>query len=309
MAQENAMVLLNKTKQSVIQKLDGYIADKQIIMPVNYSYGNALNQAQLMLQDNYDIMNNCTPNSIAKAMLDMAILGLNPAKEQCYFIKYGSQATLKPSYKGKVAICKRIDSTILDITGRAVKDGEIFEFEDDIDGYSTIIKHQRTLLSMDSKNIVGAYATILYKDGKKPRSLIMTFDRIKKSWAMSQMKPILADGSVKPGSTHEKFSEEMCIRTVINKICGPIISHSDDGSLFSKTAMAVDIEESAAQAKVEIQEKQSSGPYIDFDTVQDADYEDVSEPVEKPVEVVGDENEVVEPEDDILGVGTQESLL
>lgn len=265
MANENAIVALNKTKQSVIQKVDDYIEQKQLILPPNYSFGTAINQFQLAIQDDSKIMA-CSQTSIAKAMLDMVVLGLNISKNQCYVIPYGSQAKLHVSYEGKAAIAKRVDPTIEDITGRVVKAGEEFDFEDLPNGFSKIIKHKRTLESMNSKDILAAYATITYKDGKEPKSLIMTFERIKKSWSMSQMRPVNADGSLKSGTTHEKFSEDMAVRTVISAITKPIISQSDDGSLFSNTIQTVEIEEAAAQARETIEQEQGNGELIDFDT-------------------------------------------
>lgn len=273
MANENAISVLNKTKQNVIQKLDDYISQGQIIMPPNYSYGNALNLLQLQIQDDQKIMA-CTQNSIAKAMLDLAILGLNASKNQAYIIPYGNQAKLHVSYMGRCALAKRVDPTIEDIVGRVVKDGEIFEFEDLPNGYSRIVKHQRTLQSMDSKDIIGAYATIIYNDGKEPKSLIMTFDRIKKSWSKSQMHPVNPDGTIKKGTTHSEFSEEMGIRTVINAICKPIINTADDSSLFFNTVQSIEIDETAAQAREEVSENNGVGPVIDF---IDAEFEPIAE--------------------------------
>lgn len=301
MANENAIMVLNKTKQSVFQKIDGYIQQNQLVLPPNYSFGTALNQFQLMIQDDAKIMS-CTQASIAKTMLDMAIMGLSLAKSQCYVIPYGNQAKLHVSYLGKVALAKRIDPTIDDVVARVVKEGEIFEFSDLPNGYSRIDKHQRTLQSMDSKNIIGAYATILYNNGDEPKSLIMTYERIKKSWGQSKMNPVLADGNIKPGGVHANFTEEMCCKTVISAICKPIISHSDDGSLFSNTIQTVDIEETAAQAKAEVEESNGVGPMIDF---VDADFTEV---VENSVDVVEVENETVLAEDDVLGMGEQYTL-
>jgi recombination protein RecT len=37
------------------------------------------------------VLQACTRDSIANALLDMAVQGLNPAKKQGYFIAYGKQ--------------------------------------------------------------------------------------------------------------------------------------------------------------------------------------------------------------------------
>lgn len=266
-----ALQVLNTTKTSVINKLENYMLQGQVVMPPNYSFGNAINQAQLIFQDNKDLMA-CSQASIAKAWLDMAILGLNPAKQQCYFIPYGGQATLQTSYMGKEAIARRIDPTIAEIVGRAVKRGEEFEYEDLPNGYFRIIKHKSTLETLDSKDIIAAYATIIYNDGKEPKSLIMTFERIKKSWSMSKMRPVDEKGNIVKGKTHDKFTEEMAVKTVKSAICKPIINTSDDGDLFSQTVQRVDLENASVEAKATIADEANTGEVLDV-----SDWEEVTE--------------------------------
>lgn len=255
---------LKNTTLSVQSEIDKYCKDGKLNLPVNYSVGNALKQAQLKIQDTPELME-CTQASLAKCLLDMAVLGLNVSKQQAYMIPYGGRAQLSVSYMGKVAIAKRIDPTIETITARVVKEGEEFEFNDTDDGYSIVTKHKRTLQSLKSKNIEAAYATIVYNDNKPNKSLIMTFDRIKQSWKQSQLKPVNDDGTLKKGTTHEKFTEEMCCRTVISAICKGIINTSDDADLFGSTVQAVSLEENKAQADAEASEKMGSGDVVDVD--------------------------------------------
>lgn len=263
---------LKNTTLSVQNEIDKYCKDGKLNLPVNYSVGNALKQAQLKIQDTPELME-CTQASLAKCLLDMAVLGLNVSKQQAYFIPYGGRAQLSVSYMGKVAIAKRIDPTIKDIIARVVKEGEEFEFDDTDDGYSVITKHKRTLQSLKSKNIEAAYSTIVYNDGKPNKSLIMTFDRIKQSWKQSQMKPVNEDGTIKKGTTHDKFTEEMCCRTVIAAICKGIINTSDDADLFGSTVQAVSLEENKVQADAEASEKMGSGDVVDVDV----DFSEVSD--------------------------------
>lgn len=262
---------LNATTLSVQNQIDEYCKAGKLNIPSNYSVGNALKQFQLKVQDDEKLMA-CTTASLAKAMLDMCVLGLNISKTQCYCIPYANKAQLSISYLGKVAICKRIDPTISDIFGRVVKEGEEFDFEDELEGYSKILKHKRTLESLGSKNILAAYATVVYNDGKPNKSMIMTFDRIKKSWEMSRANPIDQNGNVKPGSTHGKYTEDMAIRTVIAAICKPIIATSSDMDLFGATVQSANLNEAKAEADAEASEKMGSGDVIDFDV----DYTEVT---------------------------------
>ena len=266
----SALAKLNNTTIAVQNQIDTYCKEGKLNLPQDYSVGNAIKQAQLMIQDNQDLMN-CTQASLAKCLLDMAVLGLNVSKSQCYFVPYSNRAQLSVSYMGKIAIAKRVDPTIKEIFARCVKQGEDFEFEDDVDGGTVITKHKRTIESLGSKAIIAAYATIVYNDGKPNKSLIMTFDRIKQSWKQSQLKPVNEDGSIKKNTTHDKFTEEMAQRTVINAICKNIVNTSSDADLFHETFASVGLNENAAQVKAEAKEKMNSGDLVDVDFTEVSD--------------------------------------
>jgi recombination protein RecT len=268
MAEQSKALTPFQVASSLVKNVENsvtkYVENKQLDLPQNYSAGNALRQMQLKIQDDSKLMS-CTQASLYKAMLDCVVLGLNISKAQAYIIPYGNTAQLSVSYQGKKAIAMRIDPTIEDIIARPIRIGEIFEFEDLDNGYSKIIKHQRTLESMNSADFLGGYATILYNDGKPSKSLIMTYERIKKSWAMSQMKPIDEKGNVKESSTHAKFADEMIAKTLITAICKPIINSSDDSDLFCQTAQTLDINEAQAIANAEKEEHANTGEVVDID--------------------------------------------
>lgn len=271
---QTAIQVLSNTTQAVQKQIDDYVKEGRLMLPPNYSAGNNLKLIQLHIQDNPKIMA-CSQASIASVMLQSCLLGLNFGKGQFYIIPYGNVATLSISYHGKSSICKRIDPSIEDIFGRVVKEGEEFDFDDSLDGYSVITKHKRTLASMNSKNVLAAYATIVYRDGKPSKSLIMPFDRIKKSWSKSPVKPIDQNGNVRAGTTHSEFTDEMCIRTVVAAICAPIMRTSSDADLFGETLQSVVLNETKAQADAEAAEKTGAGDFIDvdFSEVQEVDGE------------------------------------
>lgn len=270
---ETKALTFNQTLNSLVDqtnaKVETLTQKGELALPANYSAGNALKQFQLMVQDD-DKVKACTQASIAKCMLDMVIMGLNPSKKQCYCIPYGNKAQLMPSYLGNVATAKRIDPTIENVTARTIHAGEEFEFEDDLQtGYSYVTKHKRTLSSMavndPDKDIVGAYATITYNDGKRPVSLVMPFSEIKKRWAKSQAHPINADGSVKTNSTHFQFPDRMCERTVINAICVPIIAKSHDNDLFGNTVQSVNVQAAKMESDAEAAENMCAGEVVDIE--------------------------------------------
>jgi recombination protein RecT len=73
----------------------------------------------------------------------------------------------------------------------------------------------------------------------------------------------LADGSIKPDSTHGKFTAEMCKRTVINKTCKPIINNSNDSSLLAVTARQTETDAAAAEVDADIELEANQGEPID----------------------------------------------
>ncbi len=259
------------TTEKAISQIEEMSANGRLVLPPNYSASNAVKQAQLAIQDNPKLMA-CSMASLGKSMIDLAILGLNISKEQAYFIPYGNQCKLSVSYQGKKAIAKRIDPQIKDIIARPVKQSEVFEFEDLDNGYSRIIKHQRTMESMNSKEYLGGYATIIYENGET-KSLIMTYDRIKKSWSMSQTKPIDDKGNLKETSTHAKFTDEMINKTLITAISKPIINSSDDSDLYCQTAQAISLDEKQMTAEQQIEENANNGEVIDIEGYEVEDLE------------------------------------
>lgn len=256
--------ILSNTTQTVQNQIDTYVKQGRLNLPSNFSYGNALKALQLKIQDDEKLMS-CTQASLTKVMLDSVILGLNISKSQFYVIPYGNKAQISISYMGKIAIAKRIDPTIQDIVAKVVKEGEDFDFNEMDGDYVTITKHKRTLDSMDSKEYKAAYATIIYNDGKPNKSLLMTFERIKKSWMKSMVHPVDNNGNIKKDTTHDLYTEDMAKRTVINAICKMIINTSDDSDLFAETLESTELKSAKATADAEASEKMSSGEFVDVD--------------------------------------------
>lgn len=259
---------LNSTALTVQTQVEEYVKKGRLNLPVNYSAGNALKQFQLMVQDDSKLMS-CTQSSLAKCMLDMCILGLNPSKQQCYAVPFGNKATLMPSYEGNIVTAKRVDSNIKDIVAKTVHKGEVFEFENKSNGYYKILKHQQTLETLSVKNvsedIIGAYATIFYYDGQEPDSVMMPLSEIFKRWKKSSAKPFDDMGNLKPTSVHAEFPDKMCERTLINAACYPIIRKSDDSDLFGSTARTVQIEAQKAESDEKASENMCNGEVIDIE--------------------------------------------
>jgi len=75
----------------VLSKIQKLQSNGEIYFPNNYSPENALKSAWLKLQETKDkndkpVLQSCTQISIANALLNMVVQGLNPMKNQCYFL-------------------------------------------------------------------------------------------------------------------------------------------------------------------------------------------------------------------------------
>lgn len=266
MGSNNELAMVKKDVVDIVTgKVREFTSAGELHFPPNYSVENAMKSAWLILQetkaktqDKQEVpaLTHCTRDSIANALLNMAVQGLNPAKKQCYFIAYGNQLTCQRSYFGNIYLAKLADPEIEDIIGTTVYEGDEFEYFIHR-GKTFIRKHVQSLGNVDKKKIVAAYATVLRKDGDANReySSIMTMDQIKQAWKQSKMYPIDDRGNIKTGSTHDKFTADMAEKTVINGICKQIINTSTDNYLVMEAYRKTEDAMVTAEANVTIQEK------------------------------------------------------
>lgn len=278
----NQLAVRKETIDIVTARVREFQNKGELYFPSNYIPENALKSAWLTIQETEDknkkpALEVCTKESIANALLSMVIQGLNPDKKQCYFIVYGNKLQLQRSYFGSMAVAKSVDADIEDIYGMVVYDGDEFEYEIS-KGKKIVTKHTQKIQNVKKDNIVAAYACVLCTSGKE-NYVIMTIDEIKQAWKMSKMYPVDDKGNIKGGSTHDKFMAEMCIKTVINRICKPIINSSSDSNIVAKFAAQTDAEFKELDVQEEIEEN-ANKQVIDISPAQDVEFGDESDVVE-----------------------------
>lgn len=266
---ESHLALMKRTvADAVALKVNEFVKNHEIDLPASYSVGNALKAAWLILQETEDrnhakALDVCTKDSIANAMLDMVVQGLNPIKNQVYFIVYGKTLTAQRSYFGSMAVAKMVNPLIDDFSYAAVYEGDTFKYGIK-NGKKNVLEHEQELGNVDKKSIIGAYAIALDKAGEPLRSEIMTIDEIKQAWKQSKMNPINEKGDVKTDSTHGKFTADMAQKTVINKLCKAIVNASSDKSiLLERMNRAEDLSDRAA-VEAEIEDQANTGEVIDI---------------------------------------------
>jgi len=228
------------TVDIVANKIKQFQESGELKMPKNYSPDNAMKSAWLKLQtvtakkgkEYFPALEVCSKNSIANTLLDMVVQGLSPAKNQCYFIAYGGELQLQRSYFGTMAVTKRLND-VKDIKSQVIYENDEFEMLIDF-GTKKITKHIQKLENIDTSKIIGAYTIIEKTDGTFFTE-IMNINQIKQSWKQSkQSYNIFENGSdkLKSDSVHGKFTDQMVLKTVINRACKIFANTSDDSDLL-----------------------------------------------------------------------------
>lgn len=211
---------------SVMERIDELVNGKKLILPAGYDAGTAINSAMLILQDTKDkvgrpVLEVCTKPSIAKAVLDMVIQGLQPGKKQCYFIAYADQLTLFRSYFGTVAALQRAMPEVTHVSAEVIYNGDevVYGMTNYGERFVQYIASEPLVNSANGPR--AGYCTIYGKNNTVLGSTIMLWEDIQTSW--KQSRNYKAEGGV-----HQKFSEEMAKRTLIAKACKFLLNTSND---------------------------------------------------------------------------------
>lgn len=217
----------NQMQNAIFAQVNDQISaeeDKGLALPAGYSLNNALKAAWFKLQNTRDKFNHsaldvCDPNSVGLALMDMAVQGLSPAKNQCYFIVYGNQLQMQRSYFGTITVLKRLER-VVDIDAQVVHKGDEFEIGADEIGHTIVKKFVPKFENLDNP-LIGAFAFIKLADGRIDYT-VMTKKQIDTSWAQSRQHNV-----------QQKFSDEMAKRTVLNRAAKIFINTSDDSDLLT----------------------------------------------------------------------------
>ncbi len=272
----NELKMIKKdTVDVVAERVRDFQESGELDLPDNYSAENAMKSAWLKLQSTQTkgkkpVLQACTKDSIANSLLEMVVQGLNPAKDQCYFIAYGTQLVCQRSYFGNIALAKRV-ANVKDVTAQVVREGDNFEFEIKSGRYK-ITEHKQSLDSLNSE-IQAAYAIVEFEDERPDYVEIMNIDQIKSAWQMGNYSP---NGN----GTHQKFSAEMAKKTVINRATKKYINSSHDDSLLSYHISRSEEDMAEQEVQQEIAEEANSGEVIDVEPEPEESGEGNGEAVE-----------------------------
>lgn len=215
----------------VLNKIREFENNGQLVLPKNYSASNALKSAYLILQettkknDTKSVLETCTKASIATALLDMVLQGLNPSKKQCYFVPHGNKLTLMKSYLGTMAAAKCIPG-IEDVKAYCIYEGDEFETSYNFEtGAIEILKFKSNYENVNFDKMKGAFCVIIGKHGVV-HTEIMNMKQIQTAWNQGPMK-----GN---SPAHKNFKDQMAKKTVINRACKLYVNTTNDSNLFAE---------------------------------------------------------------------------
>ena len=275
-ANKQAVLDERNIADAVLNRIATFEKSGALNLPKDYSVGNALKFAWLMLTETVDkekrpVLSVASKESVANALLQMCIQGLNPMKKQCYFIAYGSKLEMQRSYQGSVAVAKRY-STLVEINANIIYNDDEFVYGiDNSTGRMHIVKHEQHIENIDINKIKGAYAVAIFNDGTS-KIETMTILQIKKAWAQGK-----GGGNT---MAHQNFTDEMAKKTVINRLCKSIINSSDDTALFDDEKETPTVYDAAEEEIIEKENKiemRLQQPAVKpVDEVQEVDYTEVS---------------------------------
>ena len=188
-----------------------------LTFPKDYNYTNEFMSAMLILQDTKDsnkkpVLQSCTRASIENALLEMVTAGLSMQKGQCYPIAYGGKLSCQRSVYGNTCLARNYG--MKEINAMCIYDGDVFEYH--IESAKIVIDtHKQNFANIDIDKIIGAYAVATMNDGTQYTE-VMNMSQIKQAWKQGF-------NYRENGGTHQKFTDQMAMKTVKNRLLKYII--------------------------------------------------------------------------------------
>jgi recombination protein RecT len=227
--EENKMTVLPANMGDLINNTMSKYIEQGLVLPRDYNVQNAVISSYLIIK-NDDKLSACTKDSIANALVDMATMGLNASKKQCYFVPYSGKLQLQPSYFGKMMAIKRING-VVDVRCDVIYKGTQYDLKIDEYGNDDIeILKACPLEERKLDSIIGAWCKIILDEkvwGTKSYTCIMTMEQIQKAWNQGATKG--------KSPAHVNFTDEMAKKSVINRCCKNFVNSAKDNDILIDT--------------------------------------------------------------------------
>ena len=226
-AEMNSLVVPKNMSDTILNTLNKYQSDGALRLPANFSPENALKLAWLKILATVDktkkpALEVCTKDSIANALLETCIIGLNPSKNQCYYIVYDDKLEMMPSYFGKQMALKRVEG-VESIDANVIYEGDTFIYDIRANGSIFNTEHKQLFENIDEDKIKGGYATITIKG--EIFGVVQNYAQIVNAWK----------GAKGYGKEKATFRAEFTKRTMINLVVKHFLQTTDDSDLLKAT--------------------------------------------------------------------------
>ena len=181
-------------------------------------------------------------------------------KKQCYPVAYGGKLQCQVSVYGNTCIARRYG--LRDIDAMCIYSGDEFSYH--IENARIVIdSHKQDFLNIAPEKIIGAYAVVSMNDGSKYVEL-MNMAMIKQAWKQGFGYSESKDG------THQKFTDQMAMKTVKNRALKYII-RTYGTQAISDAIDDVEVSESEDRVVLDARHEISENANIvDFDAEVDA---------------------------------------
>ena len=227
-AKSQQLAVVEKTvSDAVFNRVNALTKAGRLNLPADYSIGNAMSSAWLRIIRTKDrngrpALDVCTRESVTNTLLEMAILGLSMAKDQCYPIVYGTELTCFVSVHGKMAAISRLKGVESQPVAALIFDGDEVEIGFTDEGEMEVKSHKTSWANVQKGTITGAYASVRYKGQK--RTAVLPMKEILEGWSKSQ-----AD------KEHKTFTGEFAKRSALNRLAKVIVKSSTDEDILAET--------------------------------------------------------------------------
>ncbi len=253
MAENELQAVQKGVADSVANRVRELSEQGNFTIPKDYDYVNALKSAELRIVGTKDrsgksVLDTCTKKSIAQALLDMVLQGLSPERTQCYFIAYGNELQLVPSYFGKVASLKRMVPEVGKIVCDIAHEGDMVRWSMTDDGVRYAECIETDPMANHDKPISMGFCNIYSKTGELLGNSYMTYKEIETCW-----KHNTGYGKT---NTHKEFPEEMAKKVLIGRAC----KFLKNTAITSVNSMAADAFMRTEEAEYDYSEKKAEKP-------------------------------------------------
>lgn len=266
----------------VLSKVNSFREYGELKIPKDFSPENALKSAYLILKDVKDKNNKpaieaCTQESIVQSLMDMVTQGLSPMKKQCSFVVYGNKLTIVREWPGSIALARRWGG-VKDVYPYVIYEGDevIFKVSPET-GKRRLVKHEQSVDNIDENKIKGGYAIVTFQDNSESHAEPMSMTQIRTAWNQGASKG--------QSPAHKNFPSEMAKKTLIHHACKLYFRASDDSIFLDDSNTSGQGEQSQEQPK------QANKKAIDFDDIEEAQYDNQPEEKSEPKEEVKQEEQ------------------